>query len=264
MKQLRFCLVFFAVFIGLVGCKTLDSLQEDVIGTPKNSSTEAAKRVAEVAIDYINAKMRVKSNKTPMFVILPGSIKSSNATFTQQVTQNNIADYAELELGKANFRVLERSNLGPMLGEIQLAANMGDTKKLRDLMSRGTLEATRWFLQFDVLKAEPVGTESTSINLSTITNILGFGGRGGQAVSSINKESSGGTWMIGMRYKLIDAKTTEQVDTNYFEEKLEIGSSKGCVAGICSGGSQITTLDSLVQLLIKKSVADIDKKNPPR
>ena len=60
-------------------------------------------------VEYVNA-----SKKGPALVVIPGEIKSNNATFVQKFTANNIADFGEIELSSANFQVLERSNLGPV------------------------------------------------------------------------------------------------------------------------------------------------------
>ena len=72
-------------------------------------------------VEYMNA-----NKKGPALIVIPGEIKSNNATFLQKFTSNNIADFGEVELSAANFQVLERSNLGPLLKEFELAYNLGD------------------------------------------------------------------------------------------------------------------------------------------
>jgi len=72
--------------------------------------------------------------------------------------------------------------------------------------------------------------------------------------------SSTGIWIIGMRYKIIDANTTEQVATGYSEEKMELGAKGTSVLGVSSSESGGLTLDSLVQRLIQKTVWEIDNK----
>ena len=79
--------------------------------TSQQANTTADKTVYQ-AVEYSN-----KNVKGPALVVIPGEIKSSNATFLQKFTSNNIADFGELELSAANFQVLERSNLGPLLKE---------------------------------------------------------------------------------------------------------------------------------------------------
>ena len=93
--------------------------------TAGSSTSETANQMADKAmykpIEYANA-----GKPGPALVVIPGEVKSNNASFTQKFGPNNIADYAELELGKANFKILERADMGPLLNEFQLAYTMGD------------------------------------------------------------------------------------------------------------------------------------------
>src|ERR1700738_2507299 len=86
----------------------------------KNANA-AADRSMYKDVTYTNV-----SKQGPRLVVIPGEIKSNNASFAQKYGANNIADFAELELTKANFQVLDRADLGPMLNEIQLAYGAGD------------------------------------------------------------------------------------------------------------------------------------------
>ena len=73
------------------------------------------------------------ATKGPAIIVLPGEVKSNNATFSQRYGPNNIADYAELELSQANFQVLDRANLGSVLREIEFAYNLGDPAQAQAL-----------------------------------------------------------------------------------------------------------------------------------
>src|SRR3954470_5717072 len=73
--------------------------------TSRKANESADKGMYE-AVTYTNA-----SKKGPALIVIPGEIKSNNATFMQKFTTNNIADFGELELSNANFTVLERTNL---------------------------------------------------------------------------------------------------------------------------------------------------------
>src|SRR4026207_2242370 len=53
----------------------------------------AAGTAAYKAISYANV-----ATKGPAIIVLPGEVKSNNATFSQRYFPTNIADYAELEL----------------------------------------------------------------------------------------------------------------------------------------------------------------------
>ena len=210
-------------------------------------------------VNYAN-----RSKKGPYVIVLPGEIKSNNSSFLHKFSANNIADFAELELGRDNFRVLERSDLGPMLNEIKLAVAMGDPTALKKF-KRGKFKSTKWFIKFDVLKAEKVAESTKGFDGRALGAVVGSfigglsGAATGVAAGSVKVEGDAGVWVIGMRYKLIDASTTEQVATNYFEKKMEVGADEVRVMGVKSKDKRQVTLDSMVQRLIQECVADIDR-----
>jgi hypothetical protein len=246
--------VLFAVGL-FSGCTTT--------GAGSSSSARAnaqADTVMYQPVEYANAHIQ-----GPPLIVLPGQIKSNNATFTQRITANNIADYGELELSKANFRVLERTDLGPMLDEVALAANMGDPTAL-EKFKRGKFKTTKWLVKFDILKAEPVAEASRGFDGAAVGSILGtvIGGRSGAVtrtgVRSIRAGEAAGVWIVGMRYKVLDASTTEQMATGYFEQKMELGSSSTSVLGVSQSESHQVTLDTMVQRLVQEAVRDIDQQ----
>ena len=205
--------------------------------------------------------------KGPRIIVLPGEIKSNNASFAQRVTANNIADFGELELSRANFTIVERSNLGPLLHEVELAYSMGDPNQARRVFQKGKLQTTKWIVKFDVLKAEQVATGSSGFDggaAASLINIFSGGTKAGAAgavtAGSVRTDQAVGVWIIGMRYKVIDANTTEQVANGYFEDKMEMGRTSTSVLGVSKGASGQLTLDSLVQRLVQKNVAEIDAK----
>ncbi len=71
---------------------------------------------------------------------------------------------------------------------------------------------------------------------------------------------STGIWVIGMRYKIMDAETTEQVAQGYTEEKMEVGATGTSVMGASSSQQGGVGLDTMVQRLVQKSVWEIDAK----
>jgi hypothetical protein len=64
-----------------------------------------------------------------------------------------------------------------------------------------------------------------------------------------------------MRYKIMDANTTEQVAQGYTEEKMEVGAKSSSVLGVSNSSQGGVTLDTLVQRLVQKSVWEIDYKD---
>jgi len=234
--------------------------------TQGSSTSQKANEMADKGmykpVEYANA-----AKPGPHLIVIPGEVKSNNANFAQKFGPNNIADFAELELTKANFKVLERSNLGHLLQEFQLAYNLGDPQAARKFLQKGKMKTTKWVIKFDILKAEQVAQAQSGFSGRPIGALIGIfgGGRGGAAgdvvVSSVETGESTGVWIIGMRWKIIDANTTEQVATGYTEEKMELGAKSTSVMGFSSGEAGGLTLDGMVQRLVQKNVWEIDSKH---
>ena len=226
----------------------------------------------EIADDPEGALQDI-GGKGPALVVIPGEIKSSNVAFTQKITPNNIADFAEIELTNANFQVLERSNLGSALREFELAYNLGDPDQARKFLRMGKLKTTRYVVKFDILKTEQVAAAQQGFDGHAIGNIAGalgafsgsWGGAragavGQAAVGSVHTAESSGVWIIGMRYKIINAETTEQLAQGYTEEKMEVGAKSSSVLGVSQSQQGGVSLDTMVQRLVQKSVWEIDSK----
>src|SRR5450432_4701491 len=123
---------------------------------------------------YANANKR-----GPALIVIPGEIKSNNATFLQKFTSNNIADFGEVELSSANFPVLERSNLGPLLKEFEIAYNIDDPDAARKFLRMGKLKSTKYVVKFDILKTEQVAAAQQGFDGRALGNIAGLlGGYG--------------------------------------------------------------------------------------
>src|SRR3990172_4522575 len=215
MKMMRFIPFKCAAAAGVFAPAALrgEILAQRTFGNPSRTggteSSQKANAAADVAA-YREVEYANKATKGPALVVIPGEIKSNNATFTQRFLPNNIADFAELELSQANFTVLERSNLGHLVQEISLAYNLGDVDKARQTMQVGKLRSTKWIVKFDILKAEQIAENKEGFDGRAIGGIIGmFGGLGGaaagQATSSVQTQDSTGVWLIGMRYKIMDA-----------------------------------------------------------
>ena len=237
-------------------------------GKTSQQANQTADKTVYQAIDYTN-----KSKKGPALVVIPGEIKSSNATFLQKFTANNIADFGELELSNANFQVLERSNLGPVLNEFALAYNLGDPQAARKYLGMGKLKTTKYVVKFDILKTEQVASAQQSFDGGTLGQMAGLlgafsgsrggaaaGAVGGTALGSVHSGEATSVWVIGMRYKIINAETTEQLAQGYTEEKMEVGATSGGALGVNNSQQGGAGLDTMVQRLIQKSVWEIDNK----
>lgn len=245
---------------------------QPVFGNPSptagSETSQKANAAADQAIykpvEYVN-----KATRGPALVVIPGEIKSSNATFMQKFGPTNIADFAEIELSKANFQVLERSNLGPLLNEFTLAYNLGDPQKARKYLGMGKLRSTKYIVKFDILKTEQVAAAQQGFDGSSVGRVIGilggFGSSRGSAVAqtavgSVRTGDSSGVWVIGMRFKIMDAETTEQLAQGYTEEKMEVGATGTSVMGVSNSAQGGVGLDTMVQRLVQKSVWEIDAK----
>ena len=231
-------------------------------------ANQSADQAAYMAVNYPNA-----NKKGPALVVIPGEIKSSNATFLQKFTANNIADFGEIELSSANFQVLERSNLGSLLREFELAYNLGDPDSARKMLRMGKLKSTKYVVKFDVLKTEQIASAQQGFDGRTLGNMAGLlgafsgsvggaraGAVGGTALGSVQSGEATSVWIIGMRYKIINAETTEQVATGYTEEKMEVGAVSQSALGFSQSQQGGVGLDTMVQRLVQKAVWDIDSK----
>jgi hypothetical protein len=251
-------------------------LAQPTFGNPSpTAGSETSQRANQSAdqalyrpVEYMN-----RNRKGPALIVIPGEIKSNNATFLQKFTANNIADFGELELSNANFQVLERSNLGPLLREFELAYNLGDPQAARKMLGMGKLKSTKYVVKFDILKTEQVAAAQQGFDGRAIGNIAGAlgafsgslggaraGAVGQAAVGSVHTGESSGVWIIGMRYKIINAETTEQVAQGYTEEKMEVGAKSTSVLGVSQSQQGGVSLDTMVQRLVQKSVWEIDSK----
>jgi hypothetical protein len=237
-------------------------------GDTSQRANESADQALYKPVEYVN-----RNRKGPALIVIPGEIKSSNATFLQKFTSNNIADFGELELSAANFQVLERANLGPLLKEFELAYNLGDPQEARKFLGMGKLKSTKYVVKFDILKTEQVASAQQGFDGRALGNIAGalgafsgsWGGAragavGQAAVGSVHTGESTGVWIIGMRYKIINAETTEQLAQGYTEEKMEVGAKSSSVLGVSQSQQGGVSLDTMVQRLVQKSVWEIDSK----
>ena len=242
---------------------------QPTFGNPSPNAGSATSQQANAAADqaaYKEVEYANKAKKGPALVVIPGEIKSNNAGFLQKFGPNNIADFGELELSQANFQVLERSNLGPLLNEVSLAYNLGDAQAARKTMQVGKLKTTKWVVKFDILKAEQIAENKQGFDGRAIGGLVGMLGgstgswAAGTAVGSVKTEESSGVWLVGMRYKIMDAVTTEQVAQGYKELKMEVGTNSTSVLGVSQGAKGGVGLDTMVQRLVQTAVWEIDSK----
>ena len=242
---------------------------QPTFGNPSPTAGSSTSQQANAAADaaaYQEVAYTNKARRGPALVVIPGEVKSNNANFIQKFGPNNIADFGELELSQANFVVLERANLGNLLQEISLAYNLGDAQQARKTMQMGKLKTTQWVVKFDILKAEQIAENKKGFDGRAVGGLISMFGSGlggaaaGHVTSSVNTQDSTGVWLIGMRYKIMDANTTEQVAQGYKELKMEVGATRTSVMGVSEAAKGGVGLDTMVQRLVQTTVWEIDSK----
>jgi curli biogenesis system outer membrane secretion channel CsgG len=257
-----------AMLVGLTATSHL--MAQPTFGNPSPTSGSSTSDKANAAADaaaYKEIEYTNRAIKGPALVVIPGEVKSNNASFIQKFGPNNIADFAELELSNANFKVLERNNLGNLLQEVSLAYNLGDVAAARKTMKVGKLKTTQWIVKFDILKAEQIAENKKGFDGRAVGGLLSMFGGGvagsvaSQVTGSVQTNDSTGVWLIGMRYKIMDANTTEQVAQGYKDLKMEVGNTQTSVMGVSEGAKGGVGLDTMVQRLVQTLVWDIDAKH---
>lgn len=257
------------VLAALLSIAAVPAVAQPTFGNPSPNAGSSTSQQANAAADaaaYQDVAYVNKDRRGPALVVIPGEVKSNNASFIQKFGPNNIADFGELELSQANFQVLERANLGNLLNEVSLAYNLGDPQAARKTMQIGKLKTTKWVVKFDILKAEQIAENKKGFDGRAIGGLVSMFGGGmggyaaGQVTGSVQTQESTGVWLIGMRYKIMDANTTEQVAQGYKELKMEVGASATSVMGVSQGAKGGVGLDTMVQRLVQTTVWEIDSK----
>ena len=107
-------------------------------------------------------------------------------------------------------------------------------------MQAGKLQTTQWIVKFDILKTEQIASNSKGFDGRPVGNLIGILGHGrgaaagGVAVGSIKTGDTTGVWLVGMRYKIMNANTTAQVAQGYKELRMEVGATNTKVLGFSS------------------------------
>ena len=135
---------------------------------------------------------------------------------------------------------------GPLLNEFALAYNLGDPNAARKFLGMGKLKTHQ--VRREVRHPEDRAGRGRAVRASTAARSARWpgcsarlggsrggaqaGAVGGTAIGSVQTGESTGVWIIGMRYKIINAETTEQLAQGYTEEKMEVGATSTSVLGV--------------------------------
>ncbi len=205
----------------------------------------------------------------PSVVVLPGKIQSASYEFQAQVKPDNLRDYGELELGKANFRVQEKSALPDIYQEIALAVNLGDgsmAKKFKKLK----IDPPQWIVLFDVadVKTKTTAFKFTDKNAASFAGALmgglflgASGAKMGEGLmGSVNSAEEQRQWDVTLGYRILDGATGQQLYQGQFTEQAVINRELKGFLGVDASEAGGITLSTVSLRLIQKAVQDIDKQ----
>ena len=219
---------------------------------------------------YTNA-----AKKGPAVIVIPGEIKSNNATFLQKFTANNIADFGEIELSSANFQVLERSNLGPVAQRIRArlqprrsgpGAQVPEDGQAEDAPSTSSSSTSS-----RPSRSLRRSRASTAARVGQMAGLLGVfaGSRGGaagrcrrrhrQSVRCIRtKRRASGSSACATRSSMPRRPSRSPPATP--RRRWKSARLRPAVLGVQQSQQGGVSLDTMVQRLVQKSVWDIDQK----
>lgn len=129
---------------------------------------------------YANAAQR-----GPTLIVIPGEVNFPQEAAVSPLAEQ-LADFAEAELGRANFRVLERADFGSLQKDFARAFASKDDRLASRLLHKGSYRAARWVVRFDLTQAE----------------------------------RQGDGWRLKLRYRIFNARTTAEVGSGSAEERF--------------------------------------------
>jgi hypothetical protein len=216
---------------------------------------------------YHEATYENAAQPGPSVVVLPGNLSSETYEFLSQVKSDNLREYGELELGKANFKVLEKNSLANIYQEIAVAANLGDGSVAKRF-SKHKITPPQWLVVFDIAKvhAQTLAFSFTDKNSAMFAgalmgSFLGSASLGQGVVGSINAAKEQRVWDITLRYRILDGVSGQQLHEGCFTEQATINRELTGFLGVDAAQAGGLTLGTVTQRLVQKAVADIDKQH---
>jgi hypothetical protein len=209
--------------------------------------------------EYINKQIR-----GPRVIVLSGQVKNINTDILGRLNAADVVGYAETELTRANFGVLERGNaaVDKMLGEMETAFALGDPKAAGAVFKKGALSTSSLFIKFDIVKAEVIGQKTSGVSGEKASGFLGgfLGSIAGAAAKMVKTEDKKVTWLVGLQYKILDGGTTEVKASDYIEVQAEVNTSEKSVGFMETSDMSIISINTIAQHLIQQAVLKIDSQ----
>lgn len=238
-----------------------------LVGCAKNK--EIAHQIAAQNL-YQDIAYENGAKPGPRVVVLPGEVASSSYEFLAQVKPDGLREFAELELGKANFTVLDKNALGDLHQEIALAANLGDGSVARSF-SQHDATPPQWLIILDVVdvKTQTTAFTFTDKNAAAVAGalmggmFLGSAGAqlGSGLVGSINSAEEQRLWDITLKYRILDGGTGQPLLQGTFTEQATITRELKGFLGVDEAQAGGITLTTVAQRLVQKVVQEMDQKH---
>lgn len=234
-------------------------------GQASKKAHEVADQNLYQAVEYANA-----SQPGPTVIVLPGQVSAVSYEFLARVSPGALRDFAEAEMGKCNFKVLDRAEDQAMFGEIAVAANLGDAS-VASKFKKFKLTPPQWLVSFDIVEvqARSTGFKHTDKQSAAMAGafmgslLLGDLGAkaGGATLGSISSAEEQREWSVTMRYRVMDGATGELLHEGSFSDTTTVFREIKGFMGFDqtqAGGVQIFRS---VQGLVQKSIQEIDEKH---
>ena len=216
---------------------------------------------------YQDATYENAAQAGPSVIVVGGTLTSKTYEFLSQIKADNLREYGELELGKANFKVMEKNSLPNIYQEIAIAANLGDGSVAKRF-SKHKITPPQWFVVFDIadVSAQTLNFSYTDKNSAMFAgalmgSFLGSASLGQGVIGSINNAKEQRAWNVTLRYRILDGVSGRQLHEGQFTEQATINRELTGFLGVDAAQAGGLTLGTVTQRLVQRAVADIDKQH---
>ncbi|WP_173087065.1 hypothetical protein [Fundidesulfovibrio magnetotacticus] len=216
-------------------------------------------------VEYVNA-----AQPGPTVLVLPGQVSAWSYEFLGKVNAQGLRDFAEVEMGKCNFKVLDRVENPAMLQEVAIAANLGEGAVIGKF-KKFKFTPPHWVVVFDVIEVTPrsTGFKYTDKAMAGLAGSLMGGMIFGQLGAKIGEATLGSIssaeeqreWAISLRYRVIDAVSGVTAHEGQFQDKTTVYREIKGFMGFDTheaGGGQLSTS---VQRMVQQAIREIDEKH---
>ena len=180
---------------------------------------------------YQDATYENAAQAGPSVIVVGGTLTSKTYEFLSQIKADNLREYGEVELGKANFKVMEKNSLSNIYQEISIAANLGDGSVAKRF-SKHKITPPQWFVVFDIadVSAQTLNFSYTDKNSAMFAgalmgSFLGSASLGQGVIGSINNAKEQRAWNVTLRYRILDGVSGQQLHEGQFTEQATINTS---------------------------------------